>query len=88
MCGSKAATSHPPQSWGSPGEVNGDHILSPHIEGAHHVSIILSSGAIAMMVVGVLIYCLIKNKLVRCCAKDNPAHLVEQGGTALPSKRA
>ena len=35
-----------------------------------------------MMVVGVLIYCLIKNKLVRCCAKDNPVHLVEQGGNS------
>ena len=67
--------------------MSGDHILSPHIEGAHHVSIILSSGAIAIMVVGVLLYCLIKNKIVRCCAKDNSAHLLEQGGisTAKPA---
>ena len=35
-----------------------------------------------MMVVGVMIYCLIKNKIVRCCAKDNPAHLVELGGNS------
>lgn len=62
--------------------MSGDHILSPHIEGAHrvNVSIFLSSGAIAMMVLGVILYCLIKKKLVRCCVKDNTAHLLEQGG--------
>ena len=58
--------------------MSGDHILSPHIEGAHrvNVSVFLSSGAIAMMVLGVILYCLIKKKLVRCCVK---AHLLEQG---------
>ena len=52
--------------------MNGDHILSPHLEGIHEVniSIVLSSSAIAMMVVGIVIYCLIKKKLVRCSERE------------------
>ena len=63
-------------------EINGDHILSPHFEVAHrlNVSIVLSSGAITMMLAGLILYCLIKKKVVRCCVKDNQAHVVEQGG--------
>ena len=33
-----------------------------------------------MMVAGIILYCLIKRRLVRCCEKENPAHLLEQGG--------
>ena len=32
------------------------------------------------MVAGIILYCLIKRRLVRCCEKENPAHLLEQGG--------
>ena len=55
-----------------------------HFEVAHrvNVSIVLSSGAITMMVVGLILYCLIKKKIVRCCVKENQAHVVEQGGMA------
>ena len=69
---------------GSAEEISGDHILSPHFEVAHrvNVSIVLSSGAITMMVAGLILYCLIKKKIVRCCVKDNQAHVVEQGGMA------
>ena len=35
------------------------------------------------MVVGLILYFLIKKKVVRCCAKDNQAHVMEQGGMAL-----
>ena len=54
--------------------MNGDHILSPHLEGIHkvNISIVLSSRAIAMMVVGIVIYCLIKKKLVRCSKREGP----------------
>ena len=78
MCGSKAAS---PGS-GPAEEINGDHILSPHFEVAHrlNVSIVLSSGAITLMLAGLILYCLIKKKVVRCCVKDNQAHVVEQGG--------
>ena len=31
---------------------------------------------------GPKVYCLIKKKIVRCCVKDNQAHVVEQGGMA------
>ena len=79
----------PPQGMGPAGEISGDHILSPHIEAAHrvNVSIVLSSGAISMMVVGVVLYCLIKRKIVRCCVKDSPAHL-EQGGNGYNANMA
>ena len=82
MCGSKAASPVAPQGMGSAEEINGDHILSPHFEVAHrlNVSIVLSSGAITMMLAGLILYCLIKKKVVRCCVKDNQAHVVEQGG--------
>ena len=75
-----------PQGMGPAEEIYGDHILSPHFEVAHrvNVSIALSSGAITMMVAGLILYCLIKNKIVRCCVEDNQAHVVEQGGMALP----
>ena len=84
MCGSKAASTMAPQGMGSAEEIIGDHILSPHFEVAHrvNVSIVLSSGAITMMVAGLILYCLIKKKIVRCCVKDNQAHVVEQGGMA------
>ena len=39
-----------------------------------------NGGAITMMVAGIILYCLIKRRLVRCCEKENPAHLLEQGG--------
>ena len=48
---------------------------------------ILSSGAISMMVLGVILYCLIKKNLVRCCVKDNTA-LLEQGGNNCNAKLA
>ena len=82
MCGSKAAS---PGS-GPAEEINGDHILSPHFEVAHrlNVSIVLSSGAITLMLAGLILYCLIKNKVVRCCVKDNPAHVAESGGMNTP----
>ena len=75
---------------GPAGEISGDHILSAHIEAAHrvNVSIVLSSGAISMMVVGVILYCLIKRKIMRCCVKENPAHLLEQGGNSYNAKMA
>ena len=80
----------PPQGMGPAGEISGDHILSPHIEAAHrvNVSIVLSSGAISMMVVGVVLYCLIKRKIVRCCVKDSPVHLLEQGGNSYNANMA
>ena len=73
-----------PQGMGSAEEISGDHILSPHFEVAHrvNVSIVLSSGAITMMVVGLILYCLIKKKIMRCCVKENQAHVLEQGGMA------
>ena len=75
-----------PQGMGPAEEIYGDHILSPHFEVAHqvNVSIALSSGAITMMLAGLILYCLIKYKIVRCCVEDNQAHVVEQGGMALP----
>ena len=87
MCGPKAATNMPPQVL-EPTE--GDHILSPHIEVAHrvNVSIVLSSGAITMMVAGIILWILIKRRLVRCCEKENPAHLLEQGGDRGNAKMA
>ena len=48
-----------------------------------NVPIVLSSGALTIMVVGLILYFLIKKKVVRCCAKDNQAHVMEQGGMAL-----
>ena len=45
------------------------------------------SGAISMMLVGVVLYCLIKRKIVRCCVKDSPAHL-EQGGNGYNANMA
>ena len=89
MCGSKAASPRPQQGLGQAGEISGDHILSPHIEAAHrvNVSIVLSSEAISMMLVGVVLYCLIKRKIVRCCVKDSPAHL-EQGGNGYNANMA
>ena len=85
LCGSKSASPVAPQGMGSAEEINGDHILSPHFEVAHrlNVSIVLSSGAITMMLAGLILYCLIKNKVVRCCAKDNLAHVAESGGMTL-----
>ena len=82
MCGPKAATPVPQQGLGQAGEISGDHIMSPHIEVAHrvNVSIVLSSGAISMLLITVILYCLIKRKIVRCCVKDSPIHL-EQGGS-------
>ena len=85
MCGSKAASPMAPQGMGSAEEISGDSILSPHFEVAHrvNVSIVLSSGALTIMVAGLILYCLIKKKIVRCCVKDNQAHVMEQGGMAL-----
>ena len=40
-----------------------------------------------MMVLGVILYCLIKKNLVRCCVKDNTA-LLEQGGNNCNAKLA
>ena len=40
-----------------------------------------------MMLVGVVLYCLIKRKIVRCCVKDSPAHL-EQGGNGYNANMA
>ena len=37
-----------------------------------------------LSVAGLILYCLIKYKIVRCCVEDNQAHVVEQGGMALP----
>ena len=74
-----------PRGIGSAEEISGDSILSPHFEVAHrvNVSIVLSSGALTIMVAGLILYCLIKKKIVRCCVKDNQAHVMEQGGMAL-----
>ena len=85
MCGPKAAPPMAPRGIGSAEEISGDSILSPHFEVAHrvNVSIVLSSGALTIMVAGLILYCLIKKKVVRCCAKDNQAHVMEQGGMAL-----
>ena len=52
------------------------------------LTVVVSSGAITMVVVGVILYCLIKRRLVRCCEKDNPAHLFEQGGDRGNAKMA
>ena len=41
-----------------------------------------------MMVVGVILYCLIKRKIVRCCVKENQAHLLEPGGNSFNAKMA
>ena len=85
MCGPKAASPMAPRGIGSAEEISGDSILSPHFEVAHrvNVSIVLSSGALTIMVVGLILYFLIKKKVVRCCAKDTQAHVMEQGGMAL-----
>ena len=85
MCGPKATPPMAPRGIGSAEEISGDSILSPHFEVAHrvNVSIVLSSGALTIMVAGLILYCLIKKKVVRCCAKDNQAHVMEQGGMAL-----
>ena len=85
MCVPKAAPPMAPRGIGSAEEISGDSILSPHFEVAHrvNVSIVLSSGALTIMVAGLILYCLIKKKVVRCCAKDNQAHVMEQGGMAL-----
>ena len=79
----------PQQGLGQAGEISGDHILSPHIEAAHrvNVSIVLSSGAISMLLITVILYCLIKRKIVRCCVKDSPVHL-EQGGNGYNANMA
>ena len=79
----------PQQGLGQAGEISGDHILSPHIEAAHrvNVSIVLSSGAISMLLITVILYCLIKRKIVRCCVKDSPIHL-EQGGSGYNANMA
>ena len=81
MCGTKAASPMPP----SAEEISGDSILSPHFEVAHrvNVSIVLSTGALTILVVGLILYFLIKKKVVQCCAKDTQAHAMEQGGMAL-----
>ena len=85
MCGPKAAPPMAPRGIGSAEEISGDSILSPHFEVAHrvNVSIVLSTGALTILVVGLILYFLIKKKVVRCCAKDNQAHVMEQGGMAL-----
>ena len=85
MCGPKAASPMAPRGIGSAEEISGDSILSPHFEVAHrvNVSIVLSTGALTILVVGLILYFLIKKKVVRCCAKDNQAHVMEQGGMAL-----
>ena len=81
MCGTKASSPMPP----SAEEISGDSILSPHFEVAHrvNVSIVLSTGALTILVVGLILYFLIKKKVVQCCAKDTQAHAMEQGGMAL-----
>ena len=75
----------PPRGIGSAEEISGDSILSPHFEVAHrvNVSIVLSTGALTILVVGLILYFLIKKKVVQCCAKDTQAHAMEQGGMAL-----
>ena len=85
MCGPKAASPMAPRGIGSAEEISGDSILSPHFEVAHrvNVSIVLSTGALTILVVGLILYFLIKKKVVRCCAKDTQAHVMEQGGMAL-----
>ena len=35
-----------------------------------------------------ILYCLIKRKIVRCCVKENQAHLLEQGGNSFNAKMA
>ena len=56
-----------------------------HFEVAHPVpvSIVSSTGALTILVVGLILYFLIKKKVVQCCAKDTQAHAMEQGGMAL-----
>ena len=85
MCGPKASSPMPPRGIGSAEEISGDSILSPHFEVAHrvNVSIVLSTGALTILVVGLILYFLIKKKVVQCCAKDTQAHAMEQGGMAL-----
>ena len=76
MCGSKAGSNLPTPGQGPNGEVSGDHILSPHLEVAHkvNISIVLSSGAISMLLVSIIVYCLIKKRLVRCCEGEGTNH--------------
>ena len=82
MCGPKAASPMAPRGIGSAEEISGDSILSPHFEVAHrvNVSIVLSSGALTIMVVGLILYCLI-NKLASLGATlvrnyDSPSDLL------------
>ena len=69
-------------------EVSGDHLLSPHLEGAHkvNISIVLSSGAISMLLVSIIVYCLIKKLIVRCCEGENTAHDIapKEGNSGAP----
>ena len=76
MCGSKANSNMASPRQGPIEEVSGDHLLSPHLEGAHkvNISIVLSSGAISMLLVSIIVYCLIKKRIVRCCEGENTAH--------------
>ena len=76
MCGSKADSNMASPRQGPIEEVSGDHLLSPHLEGAHkvNISIVLSSGAISMLLVSIIVYCLIKKRIVRCCEGENTAH--------------
>ena len=39
-----------------------------------NISIVLSSGAISMLLVSIIVYCLIKKRIVRCCEGENTAH--------------
>ena len=45
--------------------------LSPHLEGIHKVSIVMSGGAVTVVVAGILLYCLIKWKLIKCCDRSS-----------------
>ena len=66
MCKSTPAKSSP--------SVEGQHVLSPHLEGIHKISIVMSGGAVTVVVAGILLYCLIKWKVIKCCDRSNSSN--------------
>ena len=66
MCKSTPAKSSP--------SVEGQHVLSPHLEGIHKISIVMSGGAVTVVVAGILLYCLIKWRVIKCCDRSNSSN--------------